>query len=354
MQNKIESPPTGEAGATGGNEANRPSFFRRFKWPLIILISIILIGLLGLEGYHWLNNKKSVSTTSTSTATDLKFDQPASSNDPFNDPNGPFYHKVYKDISPDGLNFTGKGELVIDKASVPDVVKTNDGKLYIYAVDGGSRSKSGAMVAISSDNGTTWRQGSVQIKSEDSEMSVADPQAVLQDDGSIRLFYLVASGLPDKKNGQPVSTNQGTFMIKSALSQDGVNFIEEKGIRYQSVGEQITDPDVIKINNKWYMYLAKGSELIATVSNDGNTFEFLQSIRNSGSVSKTVPIDNSQFRQYFCRDGISSATSTDGLNWTDDPGIRIKQANNETVCDPSPVKIDNAWLMIYKVEPAQK
>ncbi|MCX6741150.1 MAG: hypothetical protein NTY61_02005, partial [Candidatus Parcubacteria bacterium] len=143
-------------------------------------------------------------------------------------------------------------------------------------------------------------------------------------------------------------------MIKSALSQDGIKFIEEEGSRYQSIGEQITDPDVIKIDDRWYMYLAKGSELIATVSTNENTFEFLQSIRKDGSVSKTVPIDNGQFRQYFCRNGISSATSNDGLSWTDDPGIRIKQGTNETVCDPSPVKINNGWLMIYKVEPAQK
>jgi hypothetical protein len=271
----------------------------------------------------------------------------------FNDPNGPFYHKVFKDISSDGLNFTQKGTMIIDKASVPDVVKGSDNKLYIYAVDGAGRSDSGVMVAISSDNGTSWKQGSVQIKSESEGMSAADPQAILQDNGSIRLFYLVATGLPDKKNGQPINLNQGTFMIKSALSQDGVNFTEEEGIRYQSIGEQITDPDVIKINNKWYMYLAKGPELIVTVSSDGNTFKFLQSIRQNGSVSKTVPVDNNQFRQYFCRDGISSATSADGLNWTDDPGTRIKWDPSEIICDPSPVKIDSGWLMIYKVEPAQ-
>lgn len=321
------------------------------KWWTVLII-VVLIGFLGWGSYYWLKNKKPAPATSSS---DLKFDQSASSSDVFNDPNGPFYHKIYKDVSSDGLNFTQKGEMIIDKASVPDVVKVSDGQLYIYAVDGAGRSNSGLMVAISENNGDSWKQGSVQIKSEDEKMSAADPQAILQDNGSIRLFYLVATGLPDKKNGQPININQGTFMIKSALSQDGVNFTEEEGIRYQSIGEQITDPDVIKINNKWYMYLAKGPELIVTVSNDGNTFEFLQSIRQNGSVSKTVPVDNNQFRQYFCRDGISSATSADGLNWTDDPGIRIKQdSSTETICDPSPVKIDSGWLMIYKVEPISK
>lgn len=321
------------------------------KWWTVLII-IVLIGILGWGSYYWLKNRKSASTPTT--GIDLKFDQPASSSDVFNDPNGPFYHQVYKAASSDGLNFTQKGEMIIDKASVPDVVKANDGKLYIYAVDGARRSNSGLMVAISGDNGTSWKQGSVQIKSESEGMPAADPQAILQDNGSIRLFYLVVTGLPDKKNGQPLNTNQGTFMIRSALSQDGVNFIEEEGIRYQSNNEMITDPDLIKINNKWYMYLSKGSELITTVSSDGNTFEFLQSIRNNGSVSKTIPIDDNQFRQYFCRNGISSATSANGLNWTDDPGIRIEPGNNEIVCDPSPVKIDSGWLMIYKVAPAPK
>jgi len=354
MQNKIEFPPTGEAGVTGGNEVNHPSFFKRFQWLLIIIVAIILIGLLGWGSYFWLKIKEPVSDETVSLSSELKFDQPASSNDPFNDPNGPFYHQVYETSSSDGLNFNQKGEMILDKASVPDVVKTGDDKLFIYAVDGAGRSRSGVMVAVSADNGASWQQGSVQIDSGDKEMSVADPQAVLQDDGSIRLFYLTATGLPDKKNGVAVNMNQGTYMIKSALSQDGINFIEEKGTRYQSIGEQITDPDVIKINDKWYMYLAKGSELIATVSSDGDNFEFLQSIRKNGSVSKTVSIDNKQFRQYFCRNGISSAMSSDGLNWTDDSGVRIEQANNETLCDPSPVKIDSGWLMIYKVEPAHK
>lgn len=321
------------------------------KWWIVSIV-VVLIGLIGWGGYRWLRDKKPAATT-TSTTNELKFDQPVSSTDISNDPNGPFYHKVYLTTSPDGLNFDQEGKIIMDKASVPDAVKTNDGKIYVYAVDGAGRSNSGVMMAASDDNGASWKQGSVQIKSNSNGQSAADPQAILQDDGSIRLFYLVSTGLPNKINGQPVNANQGTYMIKSALSQDGVNFIEEEGVRYQSVGEMITDPDVIKINNKWYMYLAKGSELIALVSNDGNVFTYLQNVRKDGSVSKTVPISGNQFRQYFCRNGISSATSADGLNWTDDQGIRIIQKPGETVCDPSPVRVGGSWLMFYKVQPAQ-
>ncbi len=329
------------------------------KWWAVLLI-VIAIGLLGLGGYYFMNVNKSDSNSKnkgfefpseTSTSADLKFDQPESSVDVSSDPHGPFYHKVYEATSSDGIEFPQKGKMIMDKASVPDVVKTSDGKLYIYAVDGAGRSNSGVMMAISEDNGVTWKQGSTQIKSYDEGMSAADPQAILQDDGMIRLFYMTATGLPDKKDGKPVNNNQGTYMIKSALSKDGINFMEEEGTRYQSVGEQITDPDIIKINNKWYMYLAKGPDLIATVSSDGNTFKFLQNIRQNGSVTKTVPVGDNMFRQYFCRDGISSATSSDGLNWTYDPGVRISQdSRSETICDPSPVKTDDGWLMIYKVE----
>ncbi len=328
-----------------------------------VLIFALIIILIGLCVYLFINfkNKKqnrmgitNTETNSNQTVDNLKFDNPDSNNDISNDPVGPFYHKVYKALSADGLDFSQSNELVLDKASVPDAVESSDGNIYVYAVDGAGRSNSGAMVAVSNDNGKSWKQGSVQIKSDDNHQMCADPQAIILEDGSIRLFYLVVTGLPNKKNGQQINNNQGTFSIKSAISKDGINFVEEKGDRYQSVGEMITDPDVIKIDNKWYMYLSKGPELIVTSSDDGETFEFLQSIRQNGSVSKTVPLGNNQFRQYFCSNGISSAISTDGLNWTDESGIRIEQDSGETVCDPSPVKIDSGWLMFYKTAPAQR
>ncbi len=242
---------------------------------------------------------------------------------------------------------------MLDKASVPDAVKAKDGTLFLYAVDGSGRSFANLMLAISKDNGDSWKTGSLHVDTGDGQqIGAADPQAVLTDDGKIRLFYLV---FPEKKppldeNGQPKPTGEKT-KIKSAISNDGINFKEEKGARYEST-DSITDPDVVKIGNKWFMYVSKGRELLAASSNDGDTFEYEKSIRTIGSVSKTVSIGGGKYRQFYCGDGgIDSAVTSDGLNWTDEKGSRLKTEQEEIICDPTPVKVGNKWLMFFKSAP---
>lgn len=292
---------------------------------------------------------KAKETTNVVKSTELQFDAAGVTSDPFNDPRGPFYHNVYKAASKDGLNFKKTNGIVLEKASVPDLVKMNDGRLIMYAVDGARRSFSGFMVAISKDNGKTFQQGSVQFSSK--VMALADPQVILTNDGNIRLFYVQ---FPEKKppldaSGKPISTGD-KIKIKSAISSDGINFEVEDGSRYETT-EIVTDPDVIKIGSKWFMYLAKGPELIATSSSDGNNFKLEKSVRQQGSVSKTVAIGAGKYRQFYCKDGISSAITTDGLNFSAED-VSLSAENGQIICDPTPVKVGNQWLMFYKVQPA--
>lgn len=335
---------------------------------VIIIIAVIfgisfILGfvgfVLGIKNTKQKNKGTDQKTEITEVSTELKFDKEGLSEDPFMDKNGPFYHKVYKATSTDGVTFTKTGELIMDKSSVPDVVKMNDGTLYIYAVDGAQRSNSGIMVARSKDNGKTWEQGSLNVKTSRTKFSVgADPQAVLLPDGSIRLYYLV---FPDKKppldsTGKPIPTGEKNY-IKSAVSTDGVNFTEEEGSRFEMT--QIwTDPDVIKIDpstgsgqGKWFMYLSEGSKNIATTSDDGMTFTLGDAVRNDGAISKTVPVGDRKYRQFYCKAGISSAVTTDGINFTGEV-VSLKDDGNEILCDPTPVKIsDGNWLMFYKSAP---
>ncbi len=318
-----------------------------------IIISLSFLLILGCTKKDSNPSKAGKNKSTTQTYTDLKFDKSAVTSDPFNDPKGPYYHKVYKATSEDGLNFTRETEVMLDKASVPDIVKTKDGHLIIYAVDGSGRSFANLMLAISKDNGDSWKTGSLHIDTGDGQqIGAADPQAVLTDDGKIRLFYLV---FPEKKppldeNGQPKPTGEKT-KIKSAISNDGINFKEEKGARYEST-DFITDPDVVKIGNKWFMYVSKERELLAASSDDGDTFDYEKSIRTIGSVSKTVSIGGGKYRQFYCGDGgIDSTVTSDGLNWTDEEGSRLKAEQEEIICDPTPVKVGNKWLMFFKSAP---
>ncbi len=279
-------------------------------------------------------------------STELAFDQPEATQDPFNDASGPFYHNVYEATSEDGLDFTKEEGVILKKASVPDIVKMPDGRLVIYAVDGGMRSRSGFLVAISDDDGATWKQGSLQMKASGGPMAGADPEAIILPNGKIRLYYMVAPMRnPTPNSPAPIGEK---VKIKSALSEDGINFEEEEGSRYEST-EFTTDPDVIKIGDKWYMYLSLGPKLIVVTSDDGLNFESERTIREKGSVSNTVPIEEGKYRQYFMDSGIKSAVSVDGLSWQNDSGYRIEETSGKTVGDPAPIKVGEEWLMFYKV-----
>src|SRR3989338_1428278 len=278
---------------------------------------------------------------------DLKFDNPSATSDPFNDPQGPFYHQILRASSEDGLNFNKEEGIIFDKASVPDIIKLPNGRIIIYAVDGARRSKSGLMVATSDDNGKTWKQGSLQLKSPRQFASGADPEAVLLPDGRIRLYYVVF--LAPQQHG--VIDTQLKNRVHSALSSDGIYFEEEEGFRFEY--PQITDPDIVNIGDEWFMYLAQGPRLIAASSSDGLSFKFEKIIREQGSVSNTVAITNTIWRQFFCvGDGIGSATTSDGANLDNDAGFRLKTADpSKIICDPAPIQIDSKWILFYKVSP---
>lgn len=327
------------------------------RLPAVMLLIILLLPVtLSCDG----DVKQTATTDTTSLSTTdqhvsppvtLAYDQPAVTSDPFADPRGPFYHSVLKSSSPDGLDFTVAPGTLLEHASVPDIIRMPDGRLFIYAVDGANRSRSGLMVAMSDDDGATWQQGSLQAKG--SRLG-ADPEAVVLPDGSIRLYYVVfpKDKPPQGPDGQPMLNGQ-TIQIKSAVSQDGVTFEEEPGVRY-GAAELITDPDVVKINGRWFMYISEGPRDVALSSEDGMAFTPEKTIRENGSVSNTVPVGRGIFRQFYCGQGIKSATSSDGLTWQDEPGTRVPVNPDRIQCDPAPVQLDTGWLMVFKEGPMQQ
>lgn len=264
----------------------------------------------------------------------LKFDSAGVKSDPFDDRRGPFYHQILLAKSENGLDFAKEDGVLFDKASVPDAVLLPNGRLLLYAVDGARRSKSGIMVALSDDKGKTWDSGSMQLKSKAGTIATADPQIILLNDGSLRLYYIVFG--------------QGMNQVKSAISTDGINFEEEDGVRFQY--QQITDPDVVNVNGKWFMYLSQGPKLIATSSDNGLNFRLEGTIRQRGSVSKTVYVDVDFWRQFYCvPGGIKSARTSDGLDFAEEPGFRLEQPTGKTICDPSPIHLGGEWSLFYKL-----
>jgi len=71
-----------------------------------------------------------------------------------------------------------------------------------------------------------------------------------------------------------------------------------------------------------------------------------------GSVPFIMKLDDNRFRLYYCgREGILSAISSDGLTFTQEPGVRISpDLNNpfeKVVCDPTVIKLLGGKIRMY-------
>ncbi len=252
--------------------------------------------------------------------------------------NGPWYDRVFRATSPDGLIWTKDPTMLFDTASVPGAVKDTNGTIFLYDVYmPGPLSTETLMVATSTDGQNFSAQQPINVTGS-SVIRKVDPNPILLSDGRIRLFYLDL-GSPNPHN------------IYSAVSNDGINFAEESGIRFSK--NNITDPDVFYVNSSstWVMFTSLGTQLVRATSTDGLTFtEDASFIWNNGSVCSTFPFPGNIYRTYFCGSGgIKSATSIDGYNLTVESGVRIQPGMSEMICDPTIVQLlTNSYVMYYK------
>lgn len=124
---------------------------------------------------------------------------------------------------------------------------------------------------------------------------------VLEVPGGFRMFFSGYNGT--KVDTSPI--NLGNFIMHTAISPDGLNFVVEPGVR------TFPNPE------PWLSYRAWPSNILQL--NDGS------------------------YRIYFCSPlyadgngwfGVSSVISQDGLNWVNEPGHRWKWRGTYTVDDP--------------------
>jgi predicted GH43/DUF377 family glycosyl hydrolase len=171
--------------------------------------------------------------------------------------------------------------------------------------------------------------------------------------GSYRIFY-------PSENG-----------IKSSISTDGLNFVPEDGFRIKagSAGAYdvngAKDPDVVTETGFWRMYYtAIGPDnkhrVMSATSSDGLTWTKEPGLRINYSASydqladvpSVVKVSANSYKMYFVYDwygdnSIKGATSTDGLNWT-----IVNVTGFLTDCmDPEVVNGDNGSLIMFFAAP---
>ena len=228
------------------------------------------------------------------------------------------------------------------------------------------------------DPGISWiKEEHVSIDSNSNldSQSVITPNAVELSNGKFRMFY---TGLgPGRKN------KKSKGYILSAISDDGINWEKEEGVRLDIepsfVDHSLLSPDVIPLpNGKWRMYVEGKSKnepavILSAISKDLLNWKYEPGIRLSSSnwsfvspkcVYLNEGSNNEIFRIYFhhysfpfnsglnSKNHIISAISRDGLNFKIEKGVRIKQENlnreSYSVYGAEIIRLeDNSYRMYY-------
>jgi len=178
---------------------------------------------------------------------------------------------------------------------------------------------------------------------------IADPSAIELTDGRIRL-YIFTEG-------------QG---VRSAISNDGINFVDEPGIRIKE-GDAGQPRVLVTQDGKYRLFTTRGKEIVSYLSDDGLDFTYEKKIieatqfgLSSLSSPAIIKLQNNGYRMYVSdlpTPGgdvggfkIVSAYSEDMLSWTPDPGIRIGKGSEYldfSAEHPSPVLNDDGSVRLY-------
>lgn len=257
--------------------------------------------------------------------------------------NHPYYHKVYRAFSNDGLTFQKEGVMLVDHASVPAILKKDDGSYILYYVNGAIDTVD---CSISRD-GKTWTPGNCTIYGF-TERRAWDPYVVKLDDGTYRLYFVSPPQLG-------TASGQAT-KIMSAVSRDGISWLQEKGVRLTESGKALIDPAVIRMGDRWRLFTwypgsgpmapPEQSTMVAAVSSDGLSFTKEREFQPGGGIPEVARLPDGRYALYFCGKGIEVLTSADGLQWSGKTGTGLPG------CDPSVIQEGSRWVMYYKeIEP---
>jgi hypothetical protein len=255
-------------------------------------------------------------------------------------------HSTYVTRADTETSFSDSTTAVFNSASVPDALRlhhkisgANKNDLLMYF------GRNGICESRSTDHGRTWSDPlTVTFNGLQNSGGEVDPSITQEHDGTLRLYFYG----PTSSNGDPAQIS-GDHVIYSATSTDGVNFTVEAGQRFADT--TITDPEVVKFQGQYFMYLSAGATTRITESSDGLTFTDTGDTWNSAGIPGAVAHHNT-LHIYGCSgsDSIVSASSSDGLQFGSTSTVLTTTDQSVTsTCDPSPIRLKNGhFVLVYK------
>ena len=245
--------------------------------------------------------------------------------------------------SPDGIAWTRQNQVFYDSADVPDAVVGPGGRVYLYFQNFRHPDENKIYVGFSGDGLSDWIFGPIVISgTEYWPGQPCDPDIVVRGD-TMRLYF----------TGDPYGDMKPETY--SAISFDGMNFFLEQGVRFQVDGAAVLDPSLLWTGDTC-RYFAGGIPGInyRAHSNDGINFLRDPDFSADGFMMANGIAVPGGYRFYSFREdqGIKSLFSTNGTDWSFDPGYRLQLDTTAGleygyVKDPAVVKTGSGYIMYY-------
>jgi len=152
----------------------------------------------------------------------------------------------------------------------------------------------------------------------------------------------------------PEDREMGENLVKNASWQP-------KGV---AISGQYADAEIVSLGtgNGYRMYYSEEPEvagfsgkLYSATSSDGIIWSQESGVRKEWATFPSVmKLEDDRYRLYFQNDGkIKSAISSDGLTFSEESGVRMDSANSlglvfENVAAPTVIKTGNDYVMVYR------
>jgi uncharacterized protein YodC (DUF2158 family) len=226
-----------------------------------------------------------------------------------------------------------------ERILTPNVIHLPDGGYRMYYTGLGPARRDpdslGYIVSARSDDAVTWHKDPgvrVDLFAPHASLRTLCPDVIPLADGGLRMYFEARS--PDRPT-----------VILSAHSTDGFDWTPDEGIRFGDPTWSYGTPRVLYIETGYRMYfhrytfplrsgLEAGNHIISAVSDDGLTFAEEPGVRVAQETERetfsvyapeVVRLGDGGYRMYFSgwsddiRGGVFTATSADGLAWQKSP-----------------------------------
>ena len=250
------------------------------------------------------------------------------------------------------LSWTKESEIRV-AGGISSCTIYRDGKYWMYYTGGD-------ISLVTSGDGINFVDYGSVIRPESADEMVTNPAVIQLSDGRWRMFYERSihgdGGQSDRK-------------IYSAVSNDGLSWTKESGIRFWDYGDGkpgeifTSVPDVIRLaDGRLRMYYTRGmASAVAVSSDEGLTWTKEQNLDlGEGRIAvdpDIIKLDDGTYKLFYTAfesqwsvgpQFMKSASSADGLNFVVDSGKRVEPANaNGLVTDPDVVKLPGGGYRMY-------